>query len=262
MSTYAIVIGVNHYLPPAESGLRALAGAIPDAMAVADWLRGPGAVPEENLYLLTSVVGREKVLRHNVEETVAEITRKVVQQGADADRLYFYFAGHGMGIESDIENNALIMSNWDHYIFDAGTLSSSDYKTKFATEGFFKEVVLWLDCCRNKKLRLSPAPSAGVNFRGRHRNPKVFLGFGTTYDNAAYEAAVPDDPEREPRGIFTQVLLEGLSGAAVNAEGIVDSESLTGYLYDRVPVAARQAGFSQEPEIIKNTGGARRIIFS
>lgn len=262
MSVYAIVIGVNHYPPPANLGLKSLAGAILDAQAISEWLLGPGGVPAKNLYLLTSVVGRKKVLRHDVDNAVADITRKVLKNGGDADRLYFYFAGHGMAIENDSNNNGLCLSNWDSILFDAATLSSSDYNRKFVTEGFFKEIVFWMDCCRNKKLRLNPGQSAGVNLRGPNTNPKVFLGFATTYENAAYEATTPGSHNDEIRGIFTEVLLQGLNGEAANGNGTIDTESLTDYLYINVPIAAQRAGFSQMPEIYRNTSSIRKIDFS
>lgn len=39
MSSYAIVIGISHYKSPKEGGLKQLDGAIPDAEAVAKWLK-------------------------------------------------------------------------------------------------------------------------------------------------------------------------------------------------------------------------------
>ncbi|MGE8377238.1 MAG: caspase family protein [Sphingobacterium sp.] len=263
MSSYAIVIGVNHYAPIDDSGLKPLSGAIADAEAIADWLLNNGGIAQENLFLLTSIEKRDRVLRNHVEDAVAQITKRIVQEeGSDANRLYFYFAGHGLSNEMDAEDNGLIMSDWNHFLVNSSALSSSDYRRKFLTEGFFKEIVIWLDCCRTKKIKLNPTPSSGIYYRGKNKSPKFFVGFATTYDNAAFEATSTEDQDHEYRGIFTRELLRGLNGGAIDEKGRVDSESLTNYLYERVPIAAKEAGFSQEPEISKNTAVTRNIFFT
>lgn len=262
MSTYAIVIGISHYKLPSKGGLKQLDGAIPDAIAVAKWLKDSGQVDEKNIRLLTSKVGLDKVIKHDIDTAIADIWEEIMENNIEGERLYFYFAGHGYGVESDNTSNALCMSNWTEYIFDAAVLSSSDYKTKFTTEGLFKEVVMWLDCCRNTKLFATKVESAGVKPRGTNTDPKYFVAFGTTYDNKAFEAFNEAAGAKEPRGIFTTVLLKGLNGAAIGTTGDITAESLADYLAIHVQKEASDAGFIQKPSIHKNTNIVDNILFN
>lgn len=262
MNNYAIVVGINHYVPPARLGLRPLNGAIADAVSVANWLVANGGVDQNNLQLLTSVDSLGSVLKHEVDTAIGIVIRDILQnKKGEADRLYFYFAGHGMGVENDSENNGLCLSNWDEIMFNSATISSTDYRRKFVTEGFFKEIVIWLDCCRNTHLRLVPGAGSGVNLQGPNRRPKYFVAIGATYESQAFEAAFMINGTSELRGIFTKVLLDGLNGQARGSNGRVDAESLSGYLYKNVPLEAINAGFSQDPEVLHNTNEVNPLIF-
>lgn len=263
MGSYAIVIGISHYKPPKQGGLKELKGAIPDAEAVAKWLKDSGQVDEENIRLITSETGLDKVIKNDIDTEIANILKEISEKKIEGERLYFYFAGHGFGIETDSKNNGLCMSNWDdYYMFNAATLSSLDYKTKFLTEGLFKEIVIWLDCCRNTKLFANPAPSSGARLRGDNRRTKYFLAMATTYDSQAFEAFNKDESDKEPRGIFTSVLLKGLQGAAKGSDEKITAESLIDYLDINVPIEAEKAGHLQEPEFDRNTTRQNNILFN
>lgn len=259
MNEYAVVIGVDHYKPISKLGLRPLNGAINDAEAMAKWLLDNQMIPKENLSLLTSESGLSRVLVDQVNKSLIEITKKVLKQGGDANRFYFYFAGHGMGLQDNAEENALCMSDWDEYNGDIAALSFLGIKRKFMSEGLFKEIVILLDCCRTNHYNISPSPGPGKKFEGKNPNPKCFVGYATTYKNAAFEAAKRVDTEN--RGIFTRVLLSGLSGGAGD-NGVVHVENLIDYLEFHVPKVAQEAGFDQKPEFWRNTSLKNNIFFS
>ncbi|RLJ80228.1 caspase family protein [Pedobacter alluvionis] len=262
MANYAIIIGINHYTAPDKQGLKALKGAVNDAQKIYEWIIGPGGVPPENCRLIQSVADPLNPIKNQVDHAIADIVRMVVtKDNKNADRLYFYFAGHGMGVQIDRENNGLCMADWDEYMRDSATLSSSEYKKKFINEGLFKEVVIWLDCCRTTKLFLSPQPGPGIVPLGQNNNPRMMLAFGTEFKNEAFEAEFSIGNDLETRGVFTRVLLDGLIDLARNERGKVDANDLMDYLDFFVPRAAQQAGFSQEPEFYTNLTKVKTIMF-
>ncbi|MEO6523038.1 MAG: caspase family protein [Mucilaginibacter sp.] len=259
MSSYAIVIGINHYTPPQRDGLKTLFGAIPDSQKVYDWLIGPGGLPAANCKLIQSGPDPLTPIKNLIDRAISDIVRTVVERdNRNADRFYFYFAGHGMGIQGDRENNGMCMADWDEYMRDAATLSSSEYKRKFINEGLFKEVVMWMDCCRTTKLFLTPGASPGVTPIGPNDNPAFMVAFAAEFRSEAFEA---DQLDQDPRGIFTSVLLRGLNGDILLRNGGVDAVDLINYLAFHVPVEAQNVGFSQRPEIINNLNTTQTFNF-
>jgi uncharacterized caspase-like protein len=262
MSSYAIIIGINHYTPPNERGLRPLNGAIRDAQEIYNWITGPGGVPVANCALIQSTQAPLDPIKTKVDRAIANIMRSVVENdNKDADRLYFYFAGHGMGVEIDRENNGMCMADWDEYMRDAATISSSEYKKKFINEGLFKEVVMWMDCCRTTQLYLNPQGSPGIVPIGPNNKPRIMVAFATEFRNEAFEAEFNAPAGTETRGIFTKVLLEGLTAKIPKTNGFVDGIDLINHLDFFVGEEAQSAGFSQDPEIYSNLTKARTIIF-
>ncbi|MBC8052155.1 MAG: caspase family protein [Sphingobacteriaceae bacterium] len=258
MSRYAIVIGINDYTPTERLGLKTLSGAIKDAERMSEWLITLGGVPAENCHLITSTADPLNPIKDIVDTAINNIVIKVAENAMDADRLYFYFAGHGLGVDFDLENTGLCMANWSDYFGDAASLSSQAYKRKFLSEGLFKEVVIWMDCCRTVKVSLNPAGPPRIFLRGPNNQPKWYMAYGTQYQKQAFEAALM--PE-EMRGIFTKVLLDGLNGAAKHDEGGITSANLSDYLELNVPLEAQNAGFSQYPEISSNLTSAKPMLF-
>ena len=261
MLDWSIIVGINHYVSPSDYGLKPLNGAIRDAICIAKWLLKHGNVPRKNIKLIISNKNLQPVIKNDVDKEIAAVVKEIITGPGSANRLYFYFAGHGIGVDNDIENNGLCLSNWDHYIYDAATLSSSDYKRKFLSQGLFKEVIMWLDCCRNVEQRLTPGASSGFKYQGINLNPRYFVAKATTYDNQSFEAAQTIDGHKEWRGIFTKVLLDGLNGAAKNSKGDIDAVSLSNYLYKNVSPEASKEGYSQEPDISHNASPENPINF-
>lgn len=263
MSSYAIIIGINHYTPPLQQGLRPLQGAINDAQRIYEWITGPGGVPPANCILIQSSPAPLTPIKNIVDRAIANIIKSVVNEdNSDADRLYFYFAGHGMGVKIDRENNGMCMADWDEWMRDAATLSSSEYKKKFINEGLFKEVVMWMDCCRTTQLYLNPLGGPGIVPIGPNNNPRVMVAFSTEFRNEAFEAEFSAPAGAETRGIFTKVLLDGLMGKIVKSgSGMVDGNDLINHLDYYVPIEAQLAGFNQEPEFYTNLTKAKTIMF-
>jgi uncharacterized caspase-like protein len=260
MSNYALIIGINDYTAPAKKGLPTLKGAVKDATAVRDWLVNNNKVPAANCRLITSTSNPLNPIKNDIDTAIVEILDKVVDEnGKDADRLYFYFAGHGFGVDRDAENNALCMANWSFSLSDAATLSSSDYKRKFLREGFFKEIIIWMDCCRNTRVNLVPGANGGLYpDQGPNMNPKWFVAYASQFQNQAFEAETDGE---EPRGVFTTVLLNGLNGAAVQNGEPINADDLRDYLFRNLPVVAKAKGLTQRPDVNHNSFTDDPIIF-
>jgi hypothetical protein len=255
MSNHAIIIGINNYTPVERQGLITLNGAIRDAESVHKWVTTRGGVDNDNAHLIISNERQLTPVKDLIDDTIGEIINNVNAEGGVGDRFYFYFAGHGLGVENDRENNGLCMANWDENKRDSAALSSGDYKRKFVIEGLFKEIVVWLDCCRNPRIYFNPAGAGAITPRPRNANPKWMLAFGTQYLNQAFETS------GEARGIFTQVLLEGLDVNQGNGGAPVSVDDLRDYLAYRVPIEAQNAGYTQTPEIFSNVGGRLNNIY-
>ena len=93
MRAHALVIGIDRY-PKSEWNLT---GAVRDALEFADWVVKAGGVAPENLTLLLSPVGDAKGAKKATRKAILEAFHKYEKGGAkDADRFWFYYAGHGL----------------------------------------------------------------------------------------------------------------------------------------------------------------------
>lgn len=256
---YAIIIGINHYTPPEEDGLKTLNGAINDANAVEDWVKNQngGNVPEGNVYKIISRPNPLKPLQDEIDDAFLLIEKKILKSEGAARRLYFYFAGHGLGTLDNTTNTALCMANWSENRRHSA-LSSEAYKDIFRQYGYFEEIIFIADCCRNTKINVKPIPPTFSPVRpgGDAGRTKLFIGYATQYQDQSYEVAAGGS---EARGVFTKVLLDGLKGAA-GSNGNIKARSLEDYLRRLTPVEAHKNGYKQDPDVINTFGSDDTIV--
>jgi len=112
--------------------------------------------------------------------------------------------------------------------------------------GIFSEIVLFLDGCRTASGREVAVQRPEIPYSGNRRpeDVKVFYGFATLWGKLAYE----DKISGSVRGVFSYALLEGLRGAAADANGVIRNQSLELYLNRRVR-ELRPGGADQVPHI-------------
>jgi len=247
---FAIVIGINRY----DDKARNLTSPVCDAKAVADWLTSPdgGAIPAAadlneksgQCLLLLSEEGSDKQVGER------EI-RKALQRAASfckdrpGRRLYFYFSGHG--IAKDSNDVLMCHSEWDHGTEHAN-ISSVYLHENFFNRccGGFDEVVMWIDCCRNEKLRALPA-SPMMSCRESHKiEQKRLIVYATSHGASAFEAT---DASHSGLSIFTEVLLEGLKYAKHERHNAITWESVNRHLNVNVPLRAKSFGKNQRAQI-------------
>src|SRR6266540_5275938 len=118
MANWAIVIGIDRYWSEGAH----LRGAVRDALSVHEWLLDPagGNVPATNLQLVLSpgpnspAVGPELgAIDGTKSNIVIAITNLLVLSGGKGERLYFFFAGHGLTSRiSNRDESAVLATNF------------------------------------------------------------------------------------------------------------------------------------------------------
>lgn len=234
---FALVIGINRY-----AGLRTLEGAEQDAADFTAWLGDPdgGGVPEANVRTLIGSYDQQRAY-DQYRPVIGEIDQALddfvhacgTQQGR---RLYFYFAGHGIGTQPDEVALLLASARPDRLNDNFGV---REFRNQFIDSARFKELIIFLDCCRELNEPLSVRSSA-LNLRRDERNaPHVqyLVVYATGYGARAFE---PTSADRGGRGLLTQALLTGLGGKAADDAGHVTADSLDSYVRKQIAVLARR----------------------
>ncbi|HKG92301.1 MAG TPA: hypothetical protein VKA84_10435 [Gemmatimonadaceae bacterium] len=232
---YAIVVGINRY--PA---LVDLEGPERDARAFRDWLldSGGGAVPAEHVRLLVSSDHPPAMSPLDAKPTAAMFYREcaalmqVAARNAEEGlgrrigrRLYLYMSGHG--IAPSFDETALLMAN--------ATVTQTGYHVPgrlvaehFRAAAYFDEVLLFMDCARERTPRatLAPVPFTAV-YGPPPLSPRWFYAFSSKWGLISVERRIGG----EVRGVFSAALLAGLRGGAAAAGGQITAASLASYLY-------------------------------
>jgi hypothetical protein len=231
MPNTAIVVGIRAYpeLPPE------LQGPKNDAQKFYNWVTTQGGVDPANATLIFGAdpPGEAAVDGTPTEEVLEHVFDLLEDQalksptGRAGDRLYLYLSGHGFG--QNLDDASLLMANATqrrprHHI--PGKL----WADHFFANGYFREVLLFLDCCRERYstatlngpgTTMPPVPPAGA---------RRFYGFAAKYGKLAVERSI----DGETRGVFTATLLDALKGGASEDDGRITGQSLKAYLYENM----------------------------
>ncbi|MGM9476159.1 caspase family protein [Pedobacter sp. GSP4] len=251
---FAVVIGVEHYQQNTPLG-----GPHGDTEKFMDWLLDPngGGLPIDPadpksspnvLKLLSAPTYTPR--KDDFDLWLDGKMNDIVKDGLKARRFYFYFSGHGIGVTQ--KNSALLFPLWTRTNRNYA-LSSEKYLDELLKKGIFKEIYFFMDCCRNRIAGVeglaptwsSPLPSSNT--------ADYLLYYATEFDTVAFEKPVlgQDDDglnNNLPRGLFTEVLLNGLRGAAAGRDGKLSVSNLLAYVKLKLP---ELAGIHQETQIPK-----------
>jgi hypothetical protein len=258
VNDYAIVIGIAHY-----PFLRPLEGPVEDAIAMREWLVGPGGVPDAQVKLVISQEppAPAKPILDEVDDAFTYIFDLATAQ-QPARRLYFYFAGHGCTSYAADSELVIIMVNARLDQLNR-SLNTHSVHQGLKVHALFPEQVMFYDCCRNYDSRVvgripswsTDAPTAAA------ANVTQVIFTGSRFTEYAYERRMDDGFQR---GLFTKALLEGLHGDAAAKRGpqwLVTPDSLNAQLELRVPELAQSFGLQQRPEPIFS-GDYRRLVLA
>jgi hypothetical protein len=238
---WAVVVGVQFYL---GKGFSDLAGPRNDAEAFKQWLIDPqgGGLREDHVKLVVSPSNRPGSL-DDAEPTVQKVLKafEAIQEQAVFNldrrrsmvgrRLYLYFAGHGYAPRTD--QTALFMADATERHIGPNYHWLADYTADwFYHAGYFDEILLFIDCCRER----FDLPSVNIpwkeEFAADFRSVRRFYAYATGWTLLSREQ--PDD-NGVMRGVFTRALIDGLRGRAVESAGSrITTASLKRYLMDSV----------------------------
>jgi hypothetical protein len=238
---HAIVIGINRY-----PFLGTLQASEQDAARFAEWLISPdgGGLPPSNVHAINSASipqGLTDEEARPIQKDIDIVVRRVLRDLLEGlsqrigRRLYFYFAGHGLG--PNVDDVALLMADAARTVPNSN-LGVDPYRRYFVNSAPFDEIVFFLDCCRDfNRLAAARGPDFGEPPAGyRASNVRYFVAYATQYGQKAYEDTQQGLPEHQ--GYFSKALLEGLNGAAVDGRSLITAASLKAYLMKRVPELA------------------------
>ena len=265
MANWAVVVGIDRYWSEAAH----LKGAVHDALAMREWLLDPagGDVPADNLQLILAPgpnspapeAGVEWVLGTKANIIVA-INDLMQLSGGKGDRLYFYFAGHGLTARvSNRDESALLATDFTSINTDNSIALRSLWEYFETTQ--FEDQFFFVDACRNV-----PPWGEGAEFElgrwtlPRSRDPGLppvqqFILYATSPKLKATE--VRDVPGEE-HGAFTAALLDGARGAGAAKAWSwerrcyeVRWERLADYVKKRVESEKRQVAESAEGALLQ-----------
>lgn len=256
INDYAIVVGIDTY-----AQLRPLQSAVRDASMFAEWLVSPegGGLSQANVRLIVSPpeVPSNPFDARPGQTDIDRALYEIVGHGGTriGRRLYFYFAGHGIG--PNFDDVGMLMANASMKRLDSN-VGLSPYRRFFRESGLFDEVVFILDCSRDPYLRgQTSAPALDVSRNKSARGVKDFVVLAAAHGGKAFNFA--STGTGEPRGVLTQAVLDGLRGGAIDPFGRITSSSLSSYVRRRVPELTPKPG--QEPEIIL-PDNSEEIVFN
>ena len=118
MANWGVVIGIDQYWSEGAH----LRGAVRDALSVREWLVDPtgGNVPPENIQLVLSRADHSPEVDEGLAPTLATkaniilaINNLMDLSGGKGERLYFFFAGHGLTTRvSNRDESALLATDF------------------------------------------------------------------------------------------------------------------------------------------------------
>jgi hypothetical protein len=176
-------------------------------------------------------------------------------------RLYIFLAGHGFSPSGD--EAALLMANATRG--RTYHVPGRPYANWFLRAGFFDEVILFMDCCRERypQAPLRVLPYIDMTDPSTVDRSKVLFGFATKWSRLSREKPMPDG---RVRGVFSSALLTALNGAAVDLNGDITAHSLADYLYNHMkdllsPEELKDEDVPKSPELFyDNDPNAKFLI--
>lgn len=233
MVNRAVIVAVQEYPELAPR----LQGPANDARKFEAWVTTHGGVDPTRGHLKMILDQPPRAARALDAKPTAEIVKDHFDEletiavnspdGRAGDRLYLYMSGHGFG--QDLDTASVLMANATQRL-TRNHIPGRLWADHFYAMGFFKEVFLFLDCCRERYgsavLNGPGTDKSAVAPKGARR----FYGFAAGHGKLAVERTI----DGATGGVFTATLLDGLRGEAADESGRVTGESLKAYLFNNM----------------------------
>lgn len=258
MANWAVVIGIDEYWKETVC----LKGAVGDALRMREWLLDPagGNVPDRNLFLVLGPRPGRPVpagIDHQpaTKDRIVEVINRLWQKsGGEGERLFVFFAGHGLSMRVALNKyeHALIASDFNYVLADksleVGSLLAFFKSTAFQDQFFF------LDACRNlpdDEFEIGRMPNPPKRDFTKPE-PQQFVMYATSPGVKAQERKF----EAGEGGVFTDALLAGLrgEGRAKRYDANRDLHVVRwDALFDHVKraIEARKIGFGEGSHLIQ-----------
>jgi caspase domain-containing protein len=205
MNAYAVVIGVDEYK------VQPLTSAVRDALKFRAALLELELVRETDVTLLTSPPQPDG--RPADRRTIMSVMRELYDRGTRLDRLYFFFAGHGLTAWTDaahsVVETALIPADVEDLIGDSNLLFNFDNLRARLEHAGPAEQFFFVDACRDLAFGERPANLPDLGWPAS-LNPSP----APTAQAAIYAVSPGGQAEgvRDGMGIFTSHLIDALHG--------------------------------------------------
>jgi uncharacterized caspase-like protein len=250
-----------HYGGP--TGYHALSGMVASARALADVLAELGFA-KKNIITLYD----EQATSAAVQNVLASFWPGGTN--ASADRLFFYFGGHGDKYSDNPSDKGRTIPYLVTYDFDPKkptqtALLMRDLADRDSQNIVARHVLFALDACDSGLTLGGLGSSEAVDQRVRRFQALSLIRRDT--ENAARNLLVAGTGDQQALwqngGLFTRALIEGLKGGAdLNNDGVIQFEELGVYVRNRVTAQAAQTQVRQDPEFrVLDQYGSGRILF-
>jgi Caspase domain len=261
----AIIVGIDDYRD------QPLTSAVNDALAFRDALVELDLVDAGSITLLTSPAqpGSPPATRNAITAAL----REQYLHGDEADRMYVFFSGHGMQVQTKASHATSATAFLPADISDPmsepwNLLNIEDLWQSFHFAGP-REQFFFIDACRDLKYPRFPPDIGPIGLTGREQPP---VG---DRDQAMIYAVTPGQRAQGARnglGVMTGYLLEALHGAgeALDFDDQLDSHVITAqsvYKYVKARISQQvsgqlswqQAYMLPRPDFHGETGPIRRV---
>ena len=197
----ALVVGIDDYNPPNE-----LSGCVNDAIEISALLESNGD-GSPNFDVRKIVSSHERVTSQKLHEAISDLF------SGDAETVVLYFAGHGL-MDVDTNNGFLVTQDGSNPNWGIGLSGIIEQANKAHPR--IKSTVILLDSCQSGFA--GEVSGLGGNSGISH------IGNGVTILTACHREGFAE--ESSGHGKFTDIMLDGLSGAASDVIGRVTPASV------------------------------------
>ncbi|WP_181427872.1 caspase family protein [Pseudomonas mosselii] len=235
---HAILVGIARYqdaehYPP-------LGGPLNDVDNIYRWLRSPGYdLPEANIQRLVtdqSLIEPEPGAMLSWQPSTSQFAdtfKRVTYEGPMIrrrdGRLYLYFSGHGFSMLGDKTTRAALYGA-DCSSDYPGNLPGSLYAEAAKRTGMFREIVLFMDCCRDAVSEMEYAlPQITSTEVEDAESVKVLAIYAAPKRGKAHERELPDTKGRVV-GLATHAWLRALQETPCDILGQVAASQLKQFM--------------------------------
>ena len=216
--SWALIIGINQYQQCAP-----LVFARQDAEAVAKTLEQHCGFESDRISVLTDADATGEAIRRAYMSYVSAAV-------SEDDRIVVFFAGHGH-TRSGGRGEVGFLVPVDGDLNDLATLIRWDELTRNASLIPAKHILFIMDACYGGLAVARTLPPGSSRFLGDMlvRYARQVLTAGK-----ANEVVADSSGPRPGHSVFTGHLLDAIEGAATTSDGILSTNAVIGYVYDRV----------------------------